>query len=894
MWGVKKVKKKIVVMAGILVSGFLLACTPKSGGDAVALKPEPEKPLTRIEKMELHVVEGETSLLVRANAHLAYTAIKENDPPGLRLYFPDTVLDSNALPQETYGGDVLSFFAENISEEEVRLALILKAEFPYEVKNEGDTALRIVIDSGKGSHQDTVSHMDRQSGITEVPLTVDADGVQPVPQAQGGILQLQDIRARAEEGGVRIKILASAPLQDVHAFTISDPPRIVLDIAGLLSPFKGEQRLEVGTPQVRTVRHYAYPDKVRVVLDTTKEGMAAYEALTAEDGYAVFVAGVSALKAESVLPSKPLGVAEVKDMGFTPLPEGRSQFFIQTTQPVAHEIVQEDTKRLRLVLSNTELPARHQRPLITKGFESALDQVVPAVGTKGDAVFLVELREAVPYVLNHQGNRLELRFEASGIGPRDIEGAFVGGISEDPSESASVSQVMLPDQILTSPDQTAEDSVEEGIVPEVQDAPMTASGGRGKVFSGTPISIDFYETDIKNVFRILQHISGRNFAIDKDVSGKVTMSLEHPVPWDQIMDLVMRMNGLGMMEEGNIVRIATLDTLRREESVRQAVLNARLENERREVDLAPLMTEYILINYSNVTGEIMPHIQNVLTDRGKASADTRNNQLILTDTAEAIAKARAIIARIDKITPQVVIEARIVEASDDFGRDMGVNWQGNTGGLNQSPYATVQKDSLSGKYGYNVSLNTPTGAGNIGLHFARIAGSQLALNAQLNLSEQRGETKIVSSPRIVTLDNKTATINQGFEYPYTTRNKDGDVVTAFKNVDLKLEVTPHVTADNRVSLKVSIDKNDIHTMTTDGPALRTKKVETELLVNDGDTIVIGGVVTSDLATSNNRIPFLSNIPLLGWLFQSSTKKETKSELLIFLTPRIVQLENSKI
>jgi type IV pilus assembly protein PilQ len=895
MWGIGKVSiKNRLRMAGVvLVAGILVACTPRSGVEGVS--EVAQAPRNRIEKMALEVTESETSLLVTSEGYLTYTAVKEKDPPGVRLYFPDTVLAADALPEKTYGGAVLSFFAENISEAEVRLGLVLRDDIPYEVKSEGKNALRIAFDTKapgvSGGELARIPDAGGSGAPVEKGTLSEGTEKAVTPPGADTVPRLVDIRSEKEGEGVRVNVLASAPLRDVHVFTVENPPRIVLDIAGLRSPFRGEQRLAVGSPHVHGVRHYAYPDKVRVVLDTTEESLRAYESRSVAEGYAIFVSGASGGKAAVASLEKKSGPAEVKDLGFTALPEGRSQVFIETTQPVTHEITMEGDRRLRLFLKETHLPQHHQRPLITRGFESALDQVLPSMGAHGEALFVMELREPVPYVVNQQGNRLELRFEASRVGPRPIEGEFIGR-----SEEKKV-QPPLPiaRELPADPTIQLARMAEKIPSPGPENSPETSGGGAPvKAFSGTPISIDFYETDIKNVFRILQHISGRNFAIDKDVSGKVTMSLEHPVPWDQIMDLVLRMNGLGMIEEGNIIRIATMTTLRREESLRQEVLRARQENERRESDLAPLMTEYILINYSNVSSEIMPHVQNLLTERGKASADVRNNQLILTDTAEVIGKARSIIARIDKITPQVVIEARIVEASDDFERNLGAEWQGNTGGVNQSPYATVQKDVLGGRYGYNVSLNTPTGAGNIGLHFARIAGSQLALNARLNLSEQRGETKIVSSPRIVTLDNKTATINQGFEYPYTTRNKDGDVITAFKNVDLKLEVTPHVTADNRVAMKVSIDKNDIHTMTVDGPALRTKKVDTELLVNDGDTIVIGGVVTTDLATSNNRIPFFSQIPLLGWLFQSQTKKETKSELLIFLTPRIVQLENPRL
>ncbi|MCW7754747.1 type IV pilus secretin PilQ [Desulfobotulus sp. H1] len=869
-------------MAGILVAGLLAACTPSSGTQEIK-DSERDVDVNRIERIYLEREGETTSLVVLAKEHLAYTAVKEQDPAGLRLYFPDTILTSDALPEKRSGGAVLSFSADTISETETRLVLVLREDLPYEVKPEGEAGIRILL-AGLGEKEKKSSGWDIQGKNSSDGVLLSSESRE---KKAGQRPELVDVRAHVVETGVRLEILASDTLKDVHAFTVENPPRIVLDIAGLSSPFKGEQRLGVDSSWVRSVRHYGYADKVRVVLDTPEESLHAYEARSVPGGYEVFVASSRSAAGEKKREVQ-RGSAVIKDIGFTALPEGRSQIFIETDRPVIHEVISESQTRLRLSLDNTRLPEHHERPLVTTRFESALDQVVPKSGPGNKTTFVMDMREPVAYVLNPSGNRIELRFEASSIGPRPIEGSFEAkGSSGDTGRPIATGSFV----VAASSEVMKE---EKKVSPSpARDSRQSGSASSGKVFTGTPISIDFYETDIRNVFRILQHVSGQNFAIDSDVAGRVTMSLEHPVPWDQILDLVLRMNGLGMVEEGSIIRVAAMTTLRREEGLRQEVLRARQENERRESDLAPLMTEYILINYSNVSSEVIPHVQNILTERGRVSADARNNQLIITDTAEAIANAKTIISRIDKITPQVVIEARIVEASDEFARALGAEWQASTGGSDRNPYATVPSGTLGGQYGYNVSLNTPTGAGNIGLHFARIAGTQLALNARLNLSEQRGETKIVSSPRIVTLDNKTATINQGYEYPYTTRNSDGDVVTEFKNVDLKLEVTPHVTADNRVAMRVNIDKNDIYVMTDDGPALQTKKVETELLVNDGDTIVIGGVVQTRSSHSNNRIPFFHRIPLIGWLFESVNRTENKSELLIFLTPRIVQLENTR-
>jgi type IV pilus assembly protein PilQ len=196
-----------------------------------------------------------------------------------------------------------------------------------------------------------------------------------------------------------------------------------------------------------------------------------------------------------------------------------------------------------------------------------------------------------------------------------------------------------------------------------------------KKYSGEKIALDFYQTDIKNVFRILREVSGKNFAIDQDVSGKVTLTLDKPVPWDQVMDLVLKMNQLGMIVEGDIVRIATLSTLKKENDLRKAQI-AALQKEKEQIKaLEPLETRYIPISYSDAASEVLPHIQNIITKgRGSVSVDGKNNQIIITDTAKIIAQAEEITRQIDKVTSQVIIEARIVEVSQSYSKELGFSW----------------------------------------------------------------------------------------------------------------------------------------------------------------------------------------------------------------------------
>jgi type IV pilus assembly protein PilQ len=404
-------------------------------------------------------------------------------------------------------------------------------------------------------------------------------------------------------------------------------------------------------------------------------------------------------------------------------------------------------------------------------------------------------------------------------------------------------------------------------------------------YTGEKIKLDFYDTDIKNVFRILRSVSGLNFAVDKDVQGKVTLTLERPVPWDQVLDLVLKMNALGKKMEGNVVRIATLPTLRQEAQDLQDAITARKLAMEQEKSLEPRTTEYIFINYADAQTDIQPHISALLTpERGSVSVDRRSNMVIVTDTREKLDQIREMIFRLDTVTPQIMIEAKVVEVTREFSRSIGMGWN-----LTNDP--SISSGFINDT---NVSVNNPVGDGGMSgdFSFFRLFGSSsMALNAKLLASEVQGDVRIVSSPRILTLDNKTARIKQGEEIAYLERDDAGGSAVNFKDVDLLLEVTPHVTPDERISMRVFLTKNDVAGFTQLGvPYLTTNEAETELLVNNNDTVVIGGIVKTTTSSNKSGLPFLTGIPILGDMLLGSSKKEDKrNELLIFLTPSIVQL-----
>jgi len=546
-------------------------------------------------------------------------------------------------------------------------------------------------------------------------------------------------------------------------------------------------------------------------------------------------------------PSAGTASTRVTGMEFTVDDSGFADIQVTTTDPVLYDTVWQTGNQLDLILYKTRIPDDFRQPILTRYAGTAVDGITPVPGAPDDVDARIEIRirEKVPCRVVQDGNRIFIRFDP--VNPLQ------------PAEK----QVVIPD-------------LESG------DTELPK-------YSGEKIKLDFFDTDIKNVFRILRSVSGLNFAVDKDVRGRVTMTLEKPVPWDQVLDLVLKMNGLGKKMEGDVVRIATIQTLRQEEKDAQDAVAAKKKALEQKKSLAPLVTEYIPISYSNAKADIEQQISKLLTpDRGSVSVDQRNNMIIVTDTRETVGRVQEMIYRLDTVTPQIMIEVKVVEVTKDFSRSIGVGWN-----LTNDPsvFSGFVNDM-------NVSVNTPFGAGGVSgdFSFFRLFGSSVtALNAKLMASETQGDARIVSSPRILTLNNKTARIKQGQEIAYLERDDAGGSAVNFKDVDLLLEVTPQVTPDKRISMRVFLTKNDVAGFTSDGvPYLATNEAETELLVNDNETVVIGGIVKTTLNDDKEGLPFLTGIPILGNMLLGSSKKEDKrNELLIFLSPSIVQLEQKR-
>ena len=868
------------------------------------------------------------SISIKSKRLLTYTSVKQPMPLSVVLYFPETALGKIKTSLALDNAIVSSIKSSELTEDghTSRIEIALKKDASYKVTREGE-GLKLLF------AKETVISTPAEPEIIPEKITdetiTDESDVQPDEESMPVATRLQSVFATKLETGVKIHLEADGKINDYKSFTIASPARIVFDLYNIESPYRKEQLVPVDTKWVKRIRYYGYPDRLRVVLDTDKSYLSRYSASNVEDGLLIHVGSDVIISKKEVNESgedKQTKPAWVNRVDFSSEDAGKSTIIIGTTRPVKYKINKVADKRLQLILFNTNLPDYRKRPLITTRFNSAVDRITPiqTPAMKNRSMIVIELRESVPYYIEQAKDLLLVHFDASSIPPKPFEQADL------PSWKKAMAQTGVKPMLREAQEPVKRtgpvSAPTRGIVTETPldatdydiDAQRRIDAYSGKetaldvfrsyktkkMYTGEKIALDFYDTDIKNVFRILMEISGKNFAIDKDVTGKVTLTLAKPVPWDQALDLILKMNQLGKTFEGDIIRIATLVTLETEEKQLKEKLKEKQDAIRQEDHI----TAFITINYGSASAINEKHILPILTtaeegrgesQAGKSTVEERLNMIVVTDVPLVVKQAREIIQRLDMVTPQVIIEARIVEATTNFSREIGVEWSAAGGIQEGDDNAGIGPqrgyDELGGTYGYDMAMNVPdsllaSSMGSIGFNFVRIAGTPFLLNAKLMAMEAEGEGKIISSPKIVTLDNKEATIEQGFEYPDMYLDEAGNTVTRWKEIKLELKVTPHVTPDQRISMNINIEKKDIGDVISGRQTFNIKKANTELLVNDGNTVVIGGIMKTTKKFDETGVPWLSKIPILGWLFKSQTKKDKKEELLIFITPQIVRLE----
>jgi type IV pilus assembly protein PilQ len=464
----------------------------------------------------------------------------------------------------------------------------------------------------------------------------------------------------------------------------------------------------------------------------------------------------------------------------------------------------------------------------------------------------------------------------------------------------------LARQTETIAKEAAVDVDGEEVAAFLSDVPLQiAAAKNGQRYEGRRIDLDFKDADIHNILRLLSEVGNVNVVTADDVSGTVTIKMRS-VPWDQALDVILTSKGLGMVRRGNLIRVAPQATLEKEREL-------AIAREKQRLALAPLETRLIPVSYAGAQ-TLQPRVSELLSERGKVAVDIRTNILVVRDVPENLDNVEELVRSLDTQTPQVLIEARIVEAGASFTNEFGIQWggdvvmssaTGNPTGLvfphdltiaggstdNQTPTAGLSPFGGAPNPNFVVNFPAPAGTGRgaaIGLSMGSLSGN-VNVSVRLSAFETSGDLRIISAPRILTLDNHAATISQGTSIPYSQVGAQG-VQTTFQEAVLSLNVTPHVTNDGAVSMDVSISRNepDFNQRSARGdPTILKRQAQTTLLVQDGHTAVIGGIFTRNSGHGFDQIPFFGDIPILGVLFQHRTQRDARSELLIFLTPRIV-------
>jgi len=434
-----------------------------------------------------------------------------------------------------------------------------------------------------------------------------------------------------------------------------------------------------------------------------------------------------------------------------------------------------------------------------------------------------------------------------------------------------------------------QDQKEKKVVKPTPKRVKRSSGGeiiQEKKYTGRKISLDFQDADLTNIIRLIADVSGLNVIVGSDVKGNVTLKLIN-VPWDQALDIILKMNGLGQLRDDNILRIATLGKIAKQQKAEADAKKATVEAE-------DLITKIIPINYSKASS-LSATLKKSLSSRGDITVNAETNTLIVKDIPQHIDEVSDLVKALDRQTPQVVIEARIVQANTSFARDLGVQWGGDfnstsSGGLNYGVFGGNSGAATAPATGFAVNLPASGIAGPLGASTFTVGRlGRYNLDLRLSAGEINGETKIISTPRITTLDNKEAKIQQGESIPFETVSQSG-TQTQFIDATLNLTVTPQITPDGSVIMKIKVTKNAIGTFRssiTGTPSIDKREVSTEILVSDGETAVIGGIFESSEDESIAGVPWFHKIPILGWLFKRESESQSRRELLIFITPTIV-------
>ncbi|WP_044870833.1 type IV pilus secretin PilQ [Pseudomonas sp. LFM046] len=696
-----------------------------------------------------------------------------------------------------------------------------------------------------------------KSSLSRLGITLLAALLSPALLAAN--LQALDVAALPGDR-VELKLGFDEPVAAPRGYTIEQPARIALDLPGVANKL-GTKNRELGVGNARSVTVVEAKDRTRLIINlstlapysTRVEGQNLYvlvgdstpvpasarpvaAASTAMPAPAPVATPLTASK-----PAKSYGATgrAIENIDFQRGEQGEGNVVITLSDPSVSPDIQEQGGKIRLDFSKTQLPEPLRVRLDVKDFATPV-QFVSASGSGSNASISIEPTGFYDYLAYQTDNKLTVSIKP---------------LSQDDVEKRKAQRF---------------------------------------AYSGEKLSLNFQDIDVRSVLQLIADFTDLNLVASDTVQGNITLRLQN-VPWDQALDLVLKTKGLDKRKVGNVLLVAPADEIAARE-------RQELESQKQIAELAPLRRELIQVNYAKAA-DIAKLFQSVTSgdpsaagsdERGSITVDDRTNSIIAYQTEEKLEELRRIVTQLDIPVRQVMIEARIVEANVDYDKALGVEWRGASIGDNNFVVGGGGAGRPAAGQAGNVNLaNAPfvdlgaTGAtSSIGIGFIT---DNTILDLELSAMEKTGNGEIVSQPKVVTSDKETAKILKGQEVPYQEASSSGATSTSFKEAALSLEVTPQITPDNRIIMEVKVTKDapDFGNALNGVPPINKNEVNAKVLVNDGETIVIGGVFSNTQTKAVDKVPFLGDLPFLGRMFRRDVVQDKKSELLVFLTPRIM-------
>jgi len=863
---------------------------------------------------------GEVSILVETDRAVPYSLYQQDDPLRLVLDLPRTSLGDFSRNIPVNSGTVGFIKPVAAPGGNSHLDFYLTGESHYAIDGKGSVITMMIlppetagdelqgspaaaveevppiaeepIESSSLAKQEPVVEPERVAAEPEkaaaAQKTAQADVEASAPEVSKGAAQfVTGLKVRKDPSGTLATIRGDGPLR--YEYFLVEGKSLVFDI------FETGNKIwptvhnvdDAYIEQIRIGEHFRPDRKVRIVFDLKKPGDYTVHKGDSTVQVAFGAPETAGMEADAVENT-------VSEVYFRPL-EGKSRIEIKTAvKPEFRVVDSEDPLRLIVEVGNARIEPAAQKTLDLSRLDKSVSKITAFQYEKDETPVVrvvAQLKEAVPFRVAAVGQTIAI----------DING-LSGMAPPAPAETAAAA---LPNSVPAPSAGTPAAMT----TPAEAEAVMAAGTSPVPVYSGSRLSLDFIDADVNDILRLIADVSGLNFVAGPEVKGKVTIRLAD-VPWDQALDIILKTNvpSLAQIQEGaKIIRITTMDKIQEEEEAQRRAAEQTKKNMDAQKKLEPLVTQSFSISYANIKdieGVIREFTSERVDQDGLLTIDERTGTVMVRDLQENVDSIARTIEALDTPTPAVVVEARIVEMSSQDAKDLGVQWGLNLAADpahgNALPVAFPNSIGIGGGVATGesgvgqgmVNLPASNATSGIGISFGHIA-STFSLDLRLTAMEKMGKTKILSTPRVLVVQNEKALINIGQELPIPSTDAEGNRTVEWRAVGIQLEVRPQVTNDDRIFMEILVDKSSRgeNVPTTEGImfSINSNKAVTKVLIGDGETAVIGGLTEEESLESTSQTPGLANIPGLGWLFKQTNKTERRQELMIFLTPRIVRV-----